>query len=125
MCSIHLLSSVRTSIFLHSFDVLRNKGLSVLESFLVALLSIHSTYLHPSYDIISQAFRKDIDKLERIQRKATKMISKLWDLSYEKRLKECGLTPLKTTSVELFPLSTSIPQNIQQLPTLILYALVK
>ena len=30
--------------------------------------------------------------LERIQRRATKIIPELRDLSYEKRLKECGLT---------------------------------
>ena len=39
---------------------------------------------------------KDIDTLGRIQRRATKMIPELRDLSYEKRLKECGLTTLET-----------------------------
>ena len=34
--------------------------------------------------------------LERIQRRATKIIPKLRDLSYEERLKECGLTTLET-----------------------------
>ena len=33
---------------------------------------------------------------ERIQRRATKMIPELRDLSYEERLKECGLTTLET-----------------------------
>ena len=53
---------------------------------------------HLEYGI--QAWRpyrkKDIDTLERIQRRATKMISELRDLSYEERLKECGLTTLET-----------------------------
>ena len=40
--------------------------------------------------------KKDIDTLERIQRRATKMIPELRDLSYEERLKECGLTTLAT-----------------------------
>ena len=40
--------------------------------------------------------RKDIDMLETIQRRATKLIPGLRDLSYEERLKECGLTTLKT-----------------------------
>ena len=37
-----------------------------------------------------------IDKLEQIQRRATKMISELRDLSYEEILKEYGLTTLET-----------------------------
>ena len=40
--------------------------------------------------------KKDIDTLERIQRRATKIILKLRDLSYEERLIECGLTTLET-----------------------------
>ena len=40
--------------------------------------------------------KKDIDTLERIQRRETKMIPELRDLSYEERLKECGLTTLQT-----------------------------
>ena len=40
--------------------------------------------------------KKDIDKLERIQRRATKLIPELRDLSYENRLLQCGLTTLET-----------------------------
>ena len=36
------------------------------------------------------------DTLERIQIRATKMIPELRDLSYEEKLKECGLTTLET-----------------------------
>ena len=54
--------------------------------------------LHLEYCI--QAWRsyrkKDIDKLERIQQRATKIIPVLRDLSYESRLIEGGLTTLKT-----------------------------
>ena len=35
---------------------------------------------------------KDIDMLESVQRKAAKIIQKLRNISYEMRLKECGLT---------------------------------
>ena len=35
--------------------------------------------------------KKDVDTLERIQRRTTKIIPELRDLSYEVRLKECGL----------------------------------
>ena len=34
--------------------------------------------------------------LQRVQRRATKMIPKLRSISYEMRLKECGLTTLET-----------------------------
>ena len=40
--------------------------------------------------------KKDIDMRERVQRRATKMIQKLRNLSYEMRLKECGFTTLET-----------------------------
>ena len=40
--------------------------------------------------------KKDIDKLKRIQRSATKMIPVLRDLNYESRLFQCGLTTLET-----------------------------
>ena len=40
--------------------------------------------------------KKDIDTLDRIQRRSTKIISGLRELSYEERLKECGLTTLET-----------------------------
>ena len=44
----------------------------------------------------SPYLRKDIDMLEKIQRRATKLIPELRDLRFEERLKECGLTTLET-----------------------------
>ena len=44
----------------------------------------------------SHYLRKDIDMLEKIQRRVTKLIPGLRDLRYEERLKECGLTTLET-----------------------------
>ena len=62
----------------------------------------HSDYIsvitHLEYCI--QAWRpylrKDIDILEKVQRRTTKLITGLRDLSYDDRLKECGLTTLET-----------------------------
>ena len=52
---------------------------------------------HLEYCIAWRPYRKkDIDKLEIIQRRATKMIPELRDLSYESRLLQCGLTTLET-----------------------------
>ena len=54
----------------------------------------------PHLEYCIQAWRpyceKDIDTREIIQRKATKMIPELRDLSCEKRLKECAMTTLVT-----------------------------
>ena len=44
----------------------------------------------------SPYLRKDIDMLEKIQRRATKLIPGLRYLRYEERLEECGLTTLET-----------------------------
>ena len=43
--------------------------------------------------------KKDIDTRERIQRRAAKISPELRDLSYEERLKECGLTTLETRTL--------------------------
>ena len=53
-------------------------------------------------DIIYLDFQKVFDKvphqrlLLKLKRRATKIISGLRDLSYEERMKECGLTTLET-----------------------------
>ena len=64
--------------------------------------------------------RKDVDMLEKIQRRATKLIPGLRDLTYEERLKECGLTTLETRrlrgdKIEVFKISNgceNIDSNI-------------
>ena len=64
------------------------------------IIPLYKTIVRPNLEYCIQARRpyrkKDIDMLERVQRRATKMIQKLRNISYEMRLKECGLTTLET-----------------------------
>ena len=63
------------------------------------IVPLYKAIVRPHLEYCIQASRpyskKDIDKLERIQR-ATKMIPELRDLSYESHLLQCGLTTLET-----------------------------
>ena len=69
------------------------KGKKLIIPLYKAIVRPHLEYCIPAW----RPYRKkDIDTLERIQRRATKMIPELRDLSYEERLKECGLTTLET-----------------------------
>ena len=64
------------------------------------IIPLHKVIVTPHLEYCIQVWRpyrtKDIDMLERIKRRATKMIPELINLSYEERLKECGLTTLET-----------------------------
>ena len=68
------------------------------------IIPLYKTIVRPHLEYCIQAWRpyrkKDIDMLERLQRRATKMIPKLRNISYEMRLKEeRGLTTLETRSL--------------------------
>ena len=64
------------------------------------IIPLYKTIIRPRLEYCIHAWRpyrkKDIDILERVQRRATKMIQKLRNISYEMRLKECGLSTLET-----------------------------
>ena len=64
------------------------------------IIPLYKTIVRLHLECCIQAWRpyrkKDIDMLTRVQRRATKLIQKLRNISYEIRLKECGLTALET-----------------------------
>ena len=74
------------------------RNITYMDNILIILLYKAIVTPHLEYSI--QAWRpyqkKDIDQLERIQRRATKLIPELKHLSYERRLLECRLTTLET-----------------------------
>ena len=64
------------------------------------LIPLNKTIVRPHLEYRIQAWstyrNKDIDMLESVHRRANKMIPKLRNISYEMRLKECGLTTVET-----------------------------
>ena len=62
-------------------------------------LVLYKTYVRPLLEYCQQAFSpylaKDTNELEKVQRRATKMVKEICDLSYEDRLEKLGLYSLE------------------------------
>ena len=67
------------------------------------IVSLYKTYVRPLLESSVQAWnpwlRQDIDRIEKVQRRATKLVSGIGSMSYEARLDFCGLTTLEQRRV--------------------------
>ena len=74
-------------------------GRTIMDKEKQLFVPLYKAIVRPQFEYCIPAWRpyckKDIDNLERIQRRATKIIPELRDLSYENRLLQCGLTTLQ------------------------------
>ena len=65
------------------------------------IIPLYISLVRPHLEYCIQAWRphmsKDIDKLERVQRRATRLISEI--SSYEERFQQCRLTTLETRRI--------------------------
>ena len=63
------------------------------------MLELYKTLVRPNLEYCVQVccpyLRQDIEKLEKVQRRATKMIKGFGNLAYEERLWRCKLTTLE------------------------------
>ena len=80
------------------------------------IVHLYKAIVIPHFEYCIQAWstylRKCIDVLEKIQRRATKLIPGLRDLRYEERLKKCGLTTLETRRLKILNCYENIDSNI-------------
>ena len=101
-CSIRIITtpSQQSEQLSASYQTCNSKQRMFLVSRLSNAHSCEKAIVRPHLEYCIEAWnpyiRKDIDMLEKIQRRFTKLIPGLRDLTYEERLKECGLTTLET-----------------------------
>ena len=105
----------------------RKSIMTLIDCRRLATESLHLEFaLEDQHIACTHSFRKNIDTLERIQRRATKMIPELRDLSYEERLKECGLTTLETRRLRRDQIEVSkILNGYENIDRNMLYSLKK
>ena len=81
------------------------------------IILLYKTIVRPHLEYCIQAWRpyrkKDIDILERVQRRATKMIQKLRNISYEIRLTTLETRRLRGDQIEVFKILNEY-ENIER-----------
>ena len=79
--------------------ILRLMKRTIVSRDMEIIMRLYKTLVRPHLEYCVQAWnpflKKDIEILERVQWRATKMIKGCQKLSYEDRLKRCGLTTLE------------------------------
>ena len=79
------------------------------------IVPLYKAIVRPHLGYCIQAWnphlRKDIDMIEKIQRRTTKLIPGLRDLRYEERLKECGLTTIETRKLKGYQIEVFMKLN--------------
>ena len=73
----------------------------IREVILLLCLALARSQLEHSVQFWALHFKKDVDQLERVQKKAARMSRGLANMTYEERLKELGLFSLKKRSLGL------------------------
>ena len=92
-CGMAQAKLTRIALRLRRESAINNKEKSLIIPLYKAIVRPHLEYCIQAWN---PHLRKDVDMLEKIERRATKLIPELRDLTYEERLKECGLTTLET-----------------------------
>ena len=82
-----------------AYQVLRSIRRSFKHINKQSFLILYKTFIRPHLEFAPQSWnpslRKDIDLIEKVQQRATKMVSSLKNLDYNTRLQELGLTTLE------------------------------